>query len=372
MNTAKVLTCLFFLASTYEWGFFGHRKINELAVYTLPVEMKVFFSPNQAYFSRHAIDADKRRYASSFEAPRHYIDLDQYGAIPFDTLSRDFRTDLRNHCLFFLSTTEGETIEALPDSICETPKFKIWFDTLAMDFYYEEQWLVPLDLSFRLDTSKYRIQILDEFTEHGILPYNILRVYRKLVNAFKDLDATGICRYGSDLGHYIGDATVPLHTSSNYNGQKTDQYGIHAFWESRLPEQFAMTYDEWVGAAVYIDDIQTHIWNILVESHLLVDELLTTEQQIRLQLDDELEYGVEERNGRLISTQSDTLTMLYHEALDGMIEERYRSAIHCLGSFWYSAWVDAGMPNLEDVEPAFETESRHKNGRFITRRRHFE
>jgi hypothetical protein len=39
------------------------------------------------------------------------------------------------------------------------------------------------------------------------------------------------------LGHYIGDAHVPLHTTSNYNGQKTNQHGIHGLWESRIPEQ---------------------------------------------------------------------------------------------------------------------------------------
>jgi len=32
--------------------------------------------------------------------------------------------------------------------------------------------------------------------------------------------------------------------------------------------------------------------------------------------------------------------------LDGMVERRMRSAIIAVGSFWYSAWVEAGKPDL--------------------------
>lgn len=34
------------------------------------------------------MDPDKRRYVLVAEGPRHYIDLDHYGAYPFDALPR--------------------------------------------------------------------------------------------------------------------------------------------------------------------------------------------------------------------------------------------------------------------------------------------
>lgn len=46
----------------------------------------------------------------------------------------------------------------------------------------------------------------------------------------------------ADIGHYIADANVPLHTSENYNGQLTGQEGFHGFWETRLPELFIGSY----------------------------------------------------------------------------------------------------------------------------------
>ena len=32
-----------------------------------------------------------------------------------------------------------------------------------------------------------------------------------------------------------------------------------------------------------------------------------------------------------------------------MVEERMRASIVLLGSFWYTAWVNAGQPDLLDV-----------------------
>ncbi len=70
------------------WGFWAHKRINRLAVFTLPPEMIVFYKDNIEYISEHAVDPDKRRYATVDEAPRHFIDIDRYGAYPFEELPR--------------------------------------------------------------------------------------------------------------------------------------------------------------------------------------------------------------------------------------------------------------------------------------------
>ncbi|MEQ1799991.1 MAG: S1/P1 Nuclease, partial [Lacibacter sp.] len=54
------------------WGFYGHRKINYLAVFLLPPEMLLLYKSNIDFISEHAVDPDKRRYAVPEEGPRHY------------------------------------------------------------------------------------------------------------------------------------------------------------------------------------------------------------------------------------------------------------------------------------------------------------
>jgi len=65
--------------------------------------------------------------------------------------------------------------------------------------------------------------IEDDFSKEGILPYHMISMYYRLVQAFKDNDHEKILRLSAEYGHYIGDAHVPLHTTKNYNGQRSLQ-----------------------------------------------------------------------------------------------------------------------------------------------------
>ena len=38
----------------------------------------------------------------------------------------------------------------------------------------------------------------------------------KLTKAFQNKDIERILKYSAEIGHYIGDAHVPLHTTENY------------------------------------------------------------------------------------------------------------------------------------------------------------
>jgi hypothetical protein len=62
---------------------------------------------------------------------------------------------------------------------------------------------------------------------------------QRLTNAFKEKSVAKILKLSAELGHYIADSHVPLHASSNHDGQSTNQKGIHGFWESRVPELLA-------------------------------------------------------------------------------------------------------------------------------------
>ena len=46
------------------WGFFGHKKINRVAVFTIPESsLFKFYKENIDFITEHAVDPDKRRYA---------------------------------------------------------------------------------------------------------------------------------------------------------------------------------------------------------------------------------------------------------------------------------------------------------------------
>ena len=272
--------------SSFCWGFFGHRKINFNAVFLLPPAMLVFYKPNINFIEEHAVDPDKRRYAIKDEAARHYIDIDLYGKYPFEDLPRKF----------------NDAVE-----------------------------------KFSLDTINSR----------GIVPWHILIMQKRLTKAFEDLDYGKILKYSAEIGHYISDSHVPLHASHNHNGQYTNQHGIHGFWESRVPELLAdKEFDFFIGSAKYISNPEEYIWERVLESSLASDSVLKIEKALSLEFKNDRKYSFEERNNLIAHQYSSAYTKEYNKRLDGMVEKRMKLAIYSTACFWYTAWVNAGQPDL--------------------------
>jgi len=195
-----------------------------------------------------------------------------------------------------------------------------------------------------------KIYAEDTFSEYGVLPFHLVRMQNKLTNAFRSGNTKSILRLSAEIGHYIGDAHVPLHTTENYNGQLTDQIGIHAFWESRIPELFAeKEYDFFVGKAGYIENKNDYFWDVILTSHSLLDSVLIIEKELVKEFPEDQQFCFDDRNGTSIRTQCREFAQAYSDRMKGMVEDRMTATVHALGSLWYTAWVDAGQPDLKDL-----------------------
>ncbi|MEM7173837.1 MAG: zinc dependent phospholipase C family protein [Bacteroidota bacterium] len=191
-----------------------------------------------------------------------------------------------------------------------------------------------------------RIYTAEELATHGILPWHIMQMSRWLTRAFKERDVVKILKYSADIGHYLADACVPLHTTQNYDGQYTGQKGIHALWESRLPELFADEYNLFVGRAIYIDNLSKVIWKTVKDSHKLVKNVLLIEKNLDKKFPSSQKYCFEKRGGSMRKMHSRAYAKAYHKALEGMVEARMRKAIIMVANVWYTCWVNAGQPDL--------------------------
>ena len=291
MKLAGLISLIFLstLQRVNGWGFWGHQMINRMACFTLPPQLFPFYKNHIDYLTEHSVDPDKKRYSDPAEAPRHYIDIDRYGEHPFDSV---------------------------PEK---------WKD--AVEKFTE-----------------------DSLTKYGIVPWQINKVYFQLCNAFREKDISKILYYSANIGHYIADSHVPLHCTENYNGQLTNQTGIHGFWESRLPELFGDDYDYFVGRASYISNVQNFCWLIIKDSYTALDSVLRFERNLNERFEKDKKYSFEVRGSQLIKVYSKEYAEEYHLDLDGQVERRMQAAIVAVGSIWYTAWANAGMPDLLSEE----------------------
>lgn len=295
--TLLLLLCF---KGAFTWGFFGHRLINRMAVFTLPESLLLFYKTNIEYITEHAVDADKRRYSDTLEAPRHYIDIDYYEtSLPLDTLPRK------------------------------------WKEAVG---------------KFTEDTLK----------AYGIVPWHIQIMRFRLTEAFKQKDKDKILHYSADIGHYVADAHVPLHATQNYNGQITGQQGIHGFWESRLPELFSKEYDFYTGRAFYIDDVLAFAWEASEGSFAAKDSVLTFEADLSQSFSSDQKYIQELKGQNTVKNYSMPYATAYHTMLGNQVERRMRSSILAVGCIWYTCWVDAGQPDLTELKTSPLTDAERK------------
>ena len=357
------------LSLTLPWGFYGHRLINRMAVYTLPPPLVGFFKQHIEYISEHSIDPDKRRYATKHEAVRHYIDIDVWGDHPFEEVPRLLPEAILKYGELYAINgvdTIGINYRYDKDSLVwfVDGDSMIWDRKMMLDFLYgavmpyryEDSWFIPasnLD-SFGFDnfwSMSEGLLLIDHFSEQGILPYHLEDQHRKLVNAMIASDYSRILQLAAEYGHYIGDAHVPLHTTVNYNGQLTNQLGIHAFWESRIPELFAeRDYDFLVGGAEYIEEKRDYFWEIIEASHMHLDSVLGIEKALSLTFPQDRQYCYDDRLSQTIRIQCPEYAAAYQARMNGMVEERMQDAIKAIGNLWYTAWVDAGQPDLRGLK----------------------
>jgi hypothetical protein len=167
------------------WGGDSHRDVTRLAVPLLPPELRPFFEANLDFIAERSVDPDLWRTAGfNEEPPRHFIDLDAYGAYPFPDLPR---------------------------------AHDLAVERFGRDFV----------------------------EKNGVLPWRLAEFYGNLARAFAEVQK-GTNQYALDnlkyhaavLAHYVADAHVPFHAILNYDGQLTNQHGIHARFESELVRRF--------------------------------------------------------------------------------------------------------------------------------------
>ena len=201
------------------WGFTGHKLIMGRAIGLLPPEIRPFFESYRTTIVEHAIDPDTYRTMGFLdEPPRHFLDMDAYGAFPFPALPHD----------------KNEAV------------------------------------------AKYGVEFV---TKNGLLPWRAQEVADRLRDAFRQTTPFArddIKLFSAVVTHYIGDAYQPFHAALNYDGQLTGQQGVHARFETDLVERYQDKLSLTPAAVTPVDNVREFTFAALSESFQQVDAILVS------------------------------------------------------------------------------------------------
>jgi hypothetical protein len=260
------------------WGFTAHYYITARAIDRLPAAIRPFFDRYRTSVVEHSIDPDTYRTMGwAEEPPRHFVDMDAYGPFPFSALPHDYDAAVAKYGKDFVE-------------------------------------------------------------KNGVLPWRLQQLYDWLVEAFRQQTPyarDNIKLFSAALSHYLADAYQPLHATANYDGQLTDQQGVHARFETELFERVQPRLRVRPGALIPISSAREFAFTVLTESGRLADAVLTADRNA-VRGRDEYDEVYFDR---------------FFANSEALLEARLGQAITGVASLIASAWEAAGRPALPPEAP---------------------
>ncbi len=272
-NLFKLVLVLFSLVLV-GWGSVGHRIINRSTTLSFPTELNflLFWADSLA---AHGSDADIRKGWDPNEDVKHYIDIDNY-----------------------------------PD-FTSTGRIKHNFDSLVMQYGY----------AFVID--------------QGILPWVIMKTVDSLQTAFQEGNWQKAMLTAADLGHYVGDAYMPLHVTRNYNGQYSGQSGIHSRYESTMINTYQSQITYSGDTVSYVPNVSDFVFEMIYANYKYVDSVLIADLAAK-------------------NFSGGSYNSIYYQKLWELTKNftirLYKNASYDLARLIYTAWENAGEPVITNVE----------------------
>jgi hypothetical protein len=256
--------------NAFAWGGRVHMDISRAAAMNVPDDMAAW-RDYAKLLSRYSIQPDLWKGADEAEGSRHYLDAEHYRTIAITNLPED-------HARLF-------------------------------------------DLTGR------------DAAADGLLPWVIVDVEDRLTQAMASNDWESAVRYAAALGHYVGDAHQPLHTTEHYDGSRTeDGSGLHLRWEEKMPFFFWKPPMISPAPAQYIKDPWGAVLQWLDKAHAEFRQIYTADQKAA----DEADEGV---------GSTDYYRKLWKNSQNIFVEQ-VNASVTDLSSLWYTAWIRAGRPAI--------------------------
>ena len=172
---------------------------------------------------------------------------------------------------------------------------------------------------------------VEDVTKRGLATWRIADYTQLLSEAMKSGNTEKIVQTAGAVAHYIEDIHMPLHVVKNYNGQLTNQHGVHQRFEDDMVDAYADQIHLSPKMASEIEDPLEAAFDIVLDSYVYADNLLHADRRAKLGEDN---YG------------TPYLDKLFR--FSGWIAvQRMNDAATATASYWYTAWLRAGKPELK-------------------------
>ncbi len=278
MKLKYIIIIAFIALIVSGWGSTGHRIINRKIVLSFPSQIN-FLQHWQDSLARHGSDADYRKSSDPTEGPRHYIDIDEYPE-------------------FVANGRIPQTLDSL-------------INLHGYTFVYD----------------------------NGILPFAIIAWTDSLRRYFQQGNWQAAMLKAADIGHYVGDAHNPLHITRNYDGQYTNQSGVHSRYETQLINRDSAYFTYGGEPVSYVSDLNNFVFGFIYANYPYVDSVLKADSISRA----------------LAGSYGELYYQYFWQLAGNFTIMLFKNSSKFTAQLIYTAWVNAGSPVF--IKPSGEIAS---------------
>jgi hypothetical protein len=239
-----------------------------------------------------------------------------------DTLPLDIRGFFESNRVLLLQ----HVIDPL-DAVAKTPTEKR-NDHLYLDKYGR----FPFDAlprSYKAALDKYGKSKLQA---NGLLPWQIGVYSQKLTEDLKTGHWDEAKLDAAILANYVANAHDPFNTTENFDGKLTAQTGVNERFGTTLIDRYSSFFPMRPNDASFINDPTDHAFEVCLASHSWLETILVADRNAYIA-------------GKSYSYNDEYYDRFYNQAA-AMLIRQLSEASTDVGSYWMTAWINAGRPQL--------------------------
>jgi hypothetical protein len=165
---------------------------------------------------------------------------------------------------------------------------------------------------------------------HGVLPWQIGLYSKKLTDAFHARNWEDARLSAALLAHFVAAAHDPFKSTLNSDGVLSNQQGVNERFGAGLVDRYQRFFYMKPNEAAFIRDPTDHAFEISLDAHSWVESILLADRRA---------------HEGLSSYTSEYYDRFYAQA-GAVLIRQLSDASTDLGSYWMTAWINAGRPQL--------------------------
>jgi hypothetical protein len=212
-------------------------------------------------------------------------------------------------------------LETLAQNVRERPNHFIYLDRYGR-FPFEN---LPRD--YNSAVRKHGRRMIEA---NGKLPWQIGYYSLQLREAFEARNWEEAKMMAALLAYYVGAAHDPFNTTENHDGNLSGQTGVNRRFSTSLVDRYQLFFFIRANEATEVPDPTDRAFEISLSAHSWIENILLADRRARRGLND----------------FTDEYYDRFYNQAGAILLRQISDASSEVGSYWLSAWIHAGKPQL--------------------------